>query len=508
MEIGKYIDRAIGIVAPGIAFKRSFNRARMNEMQGRSYDGATDGRRNAGWNSRAMKSANQIIAKDHKNLVIRSRELAINNPYAKRAPYLIANNVVGTGMLATISISDTIEKGRIRKTPRKKELQQLFAVAWKDWAEKLSADYDGNFNFYGLQHLALRTIIVSGEVLVVRRLCDQTVNKYGFQVLILEGDYIDVTKDTDRDKDGGYTFRGVKYDANNKRIGYWIFDRHPSEAYAKSSFYKIEDVIHVYDVERSGQNRGVPLPASTITSQKDLGDYMGAELLGKKAASCFAAVVTKEADPDGDDKEGEEFEELQPGAFHYMNPGEQIHFPSLPQNPGLDSFVKVNQRGIAAGYMVPYENLTGDLSNVTFISGRLGQLDFKKQVEYWQHTMFIPKFCDRVFQWFVKNAKIFLTIEDNVEVVATWTAPRREMMDPTKEVAAMRDEVRAGFASWSEKIRENGYDPEQVLEEMKKDQQLFEAAGLMPNWTQYFELMAKVKMNTGKDTKPQESGKE
>lgn len=274
--------------------------------------------------------------------------------------------------------------------------------------------------------------------------------------------------------------------------------------------YPLKDVIHLYEIERPSQGRGVPDSASTMTTQKDFGDYMDAELLGKKAAACFGAIVQKgelpETDPTQD--ENNQLEELQPGAIQYLQPGETIHFPTLPQNPGLTDFVKVQLRAIAAGYLMPYENLTGDLSNVTFISGRLGQMDFKKQVEYWQHTMFIPKFCERVFQWFVEGAKIALDLPEDLEAVGSWTAPRWQMMDPGKEITAMLLEVQAGFATWSEKVRENGYDPDEVLQEMTNDQSNFVTAGLMPKWSQYFELMAKVKMNQGKEDKPQEKPKE
>jgi lambda family phage portal protein len=476
----------------------------------RRYEGAADGRRASSWLSNGNPSVNLLIAKDLLKLVQRSRELAINNPYAKKAPYIIANNLVGTGILLTPTIADKIENGTVKKFPGAAKLQKTIAAAWKDWAEKLSADYNGDFTFYGLQHLAVRTKVISGEVLAVRRYVEEDVNKYGFQVLILEGDFIDQSKDTTKDKDGGYTFKGVKYSKDGKRSGYWLFDRHPSEGNAKSTFYQMKDVIHLYEVERPGQSRGVPDAAPTMTTQRDFADYMDAELIAKKGAACFSAIVSKAEPPETDPTQdlNNQLEELQPGTIQYLAPGETIHFPTLPQNPGLTDFVKVQLRAIAAGYLMPYENLTGDLSNVTFISGRLGQLDFKKQVEYWQHVSFIPKFCERVFQWFVYGAKIALGLPEDMQAVGSWTAPRWQFMDPGKEVAAMLAEVQAGFATWSEKVRENGYNPDEVLEEMTNDQNKFVASGLMPKWSQFFELMAKVKMNQGKQTDPAETAKE
>lgn len=504
-KVGSFLDSVIGTFNPKAGFERTLNRARMLNMQTqvRKYEGAADGRRASSWIANTNPSVNQLVTKDLSKLVLRSRELNINNAYGKKAPYVIANNVIGTGIVATPYVADIIEKGSFKKVPNKNKIEKAISQAYKDWAENLSCDYNGDFNFYGLQHLVWRTVVVSGEALIIRKRVTQDVNKYGFQLLVLEGDYIDTTKDTQSDKDGGYTFKGVKYDKNYKRTGYWLFDRHPSEANPKSTFVKIEDVIHVYDVERAGQNRGVPAAAPTMLTQKDLGDYMDAELLAKKGAACFSAIVQKTEDLEGGSAAMDNLENLEPGTVQYLNPGETIHFPTLPQNPGLSEFVKVQHRGIAAGYLMPYENLTGDLSNVTFISGRLGQLDFKKQIEYWTYTVFVPRFCDKVFIWFTEGAKIVFSIENTIEIKAKWTAPRRELMDPTKEIAAMKDEVRSGFSSWQEKVRENGYDPEQVLQELAEDQKRFVDLGLMPDWTQFFELTAKMQMNASK--KPQDN---
>lgn len=503
-KIGRYIDSAISVAFPAWGFKRSFNRARFNQMDGqnRRYEGANEGRRASSWVSNNNPSVNQLIAKDLKKLVNRSRELAINNPYAKKAPYIIANNVVGTGILLTPSVVDKIEKGQIKETPGKDKILKAISAAWQGWADDLSADYNGDFNFYGLQHLAIRTKVVSGEVLAVRRRVTQDVNKYGFQILILEGDFIDTTKDTMQTPANGYTFQGVKFDKNGKKLGYWILDRHPSEGYLNSNFYDVKDVIHLYEVERTGQTRGVPDAAATMVSQKDLSDYMDADIMGKKGAACFSAIVQKAELPDADPTQGDnQLESLEPGMVQYLQPGETIHFPTLPQNPGLSDFVKVQMRGIAAGYLMPYENLTGDLSNVTFISGRLGQLDFKKQVEYWQHSTFIPKFCERIFQWFIEGAKIAIELPADLQVKGSWTPPRWQMMDPTKEITAMKEEVRAGFASWEEKVRENGYNPDDVLAELTKNQKAFIEADLMPSSNPYFEIKAKMDMNTATDGK-------
>lgn len=491
-----FIDKAIGYLYPKAGYRRAYNRARLYAMENqvRRYEGAAEGRRHSNWLSRNNPNVNEVINRDHKNLVSRSRELSINNPYAKKAPVTIANNVVGTGIIPTPYLIDRVEKGRIIKAGKNKvHALEAINAAWKEWATSLSADYDGNYDYFGLQHLAVRTIVVSGEVLIIRKRVKSEVNRFGLQLMVLEGDYIDVTRHTEKTSSGGYILYGVEFDDANKKSGYWIYDRHPSDGAAKSSFVRIEDIIHVYDVERAGQTRGVPFAASTILKQRDLDDYEDAELLGKKAQSCHPIFVTKNGiDEPGPGDEPEDIESIEPGAINYLKQGESVEMGSVPASVGFGEFVKTQHRAIAAGYLMTYEMLTGDLSNVNFSSGRMGALEFQKVVEFWQHLMFIPKFCDRTFSWFVDSAKIAVGIDDKLIIRSRWTPPRREMIDPLKEITASRLAVRSGFTSLQNVQREAGYNPEDILSDMKEANTWFKEAGLMPESDPSLEVAAKA----------------
>lgn len=495
------LDKVVGYVSPEKGLARIQARAAI-KRQVRRYEGATEGRRHSNWLLRNNPSVNQLINKDLKNLVARSRELSINNPYARKAPIAIANNVVGTGIIAKPTIVKQIVNGQVKEVPNAEKILQLISEAWKQWSDEVSADYNGDFNFYGMQLLAMRTIITSGEILAMRKRVTTDVNPFGVQILLLEGDYIDTTKNTEKDPDGGYTLYGVKFDRNNKRSGYWLFDRHPSESNAKSVLVPIADIIHVYDVERTGQSRGVPGAASTILKQRDLDDYQDAELVGKKTSASYAVFVTNgEIDEGGDttDAQGNNLEFVEPGTVNYLRKGENVEFASPPQNPGFAEFVKTQERAIAAGYLMPYETLTGDLSNVNFSSGRMGWLEFSRQVAYWQYQMLIPKFCDKIFQWFIEAMLVFGVSKD-VKVKALWTAPRREMIDPTKETNAKRTQMRAGLLSWQEMVRQDGYDPEQVLKEITDDITKFKNAGLSFDWSPQFEQQAQAATSDTKGT--------
>lgn len=60
-----------------------------------------------------------------------------------------------------------------------------------------------------------------------------------------------------------------------------------------------------------------------------------------------------------------------------------------------------------------------------------------------------------------------------------WVPPSRVMVDPAREMGALKEGVRAGFLSRSGVIRGMGVDPERLLEEQAADQQAADAASLV-----------------------------
>jgi capsid protein len=142
--------------------------------------------------------------------------------------------------------------------------------------------------------------------------------------------------------------------------------------------------------------------------------------------------------------------------------------------------MRTELHGAAAGMGITYEGMTGDYSQVNFSSARMGAIEFGRMVEQLQYQLIIPVLCSRVWGWFFDMAKIAGIVPRNTEASATWTAPRREFVDPLKEVKALLEQVRAGFIPWQEAVRLLGYDPEEVRQQAAEDSQQFEALGLKP----------------------------
>jgi lambda family phage portal protein len=457
------LDKFIAYINPTAGARRARDRLVYERISSigakRRYDGASSGRRTDGWVA-ASTSANAEIRLSLPRLRDRSRDLVRNDPHANRAISVIETNVVDTGIVPRII------------GPNKAQIKKASDL-WTAWAESTACDFDGKKNFYGLQKVIMRAVAESGEVLVRKRIMRSSSGlPVALQLQVLESDFIDTySRGGEVLQNGGYIKQGIEFDQDGKIVAYYLWDRHPGEMDVPfrnltSQRVPAEDIIHVFRLDRVGQIRGVPWLSPVVLKVRDFNDYDDAQLLRQKIAACFAAFVT---DPDGADTgtnaDGTDLiDKFEPGMIEVLGPGKSVEFANPPAVDGYGEFSRGHLRSIAIGIGITYESMTGDYSQVNYSSGRLGALQMQKNVRDWQWNLMIPAFCDPTFRWFVEIASIGTA--DISTVSSKWTPPKVDMIDPAKEVSAIKDEVRAGLKSLPEAIRERGDDPDTVLKEI------------------------------------------
>lgn len=461
------LDRAIDYFSPRLGVKRMAARQmkRIVLDGSRQYDSAKPTK--GGWYAPGT-SANAEISIGGRTLRARSRDLARNNEYTSKAIKGIAANVVGSGIRPSFQHTDDSVMMAAKKL-------------WKDWAEERECDLDDRLNFYGIQFMIMRAIAESGEVLVKR-----VRNKKGdvpFQLQVLEADFIDDSKDGINTDSGGFIRLGVEFDRNGRRVAYWLFSDHPGENKVWKSFESVRvpatEILHLYFVERPGQVRGIPFGVSTFDKLRDFKDYEKAQLIRQKIAACFSVFVhTSDGAPTGSPNPngGSQLEMVEPGIIEYLQPNQEVTFGNPPPVEGFGEYARKTLQGVAAGYDITYELLTNDLSNVNFSSGRMGWIEFGRMVRQWQQQIMIQMFCKGVFKWFKESLTITGGLTSEIE--ATWTPPRREMIDPLKETKGISEGVRSGLNSLQSAIRELGRDPEVVFKELAEDKALLDSLGL------------------------------
>lgn len=450
--------------------------ARRNAGRGAraKYDGASHGRRTASWQRNAFDPNAELHPAALIALRGVARDMVRNNAHAASAAWKLAQYLVGPGISYEVRRNGKIDI-------------ELMKLARRHFGST-KCDAEGRNNLYGLQLQAAHTMVISGEVLARRRWRRRSDGlPLPFAIQLLEPDWMNMQLSMPQ-QNGGMRLQGIELDAIGRRVGYWLWSRHPGSPLPLSletTMVPAEDMLHCYRMHRPGALHGETWFAPVIQRLKDFGEFEDAQLVRQNIAACFAAF--RIGDPDGDptaaiDSNGQENEEepnnttLEPGIIEELPPGTSMEFAEPPGVDGYEPYSRVSLHAIAAGIGIPYEVMTGDLSSVSFISGRLGRLDFKQAVATWHTSTLIPQLCEPIGQWFIDALE--MAGIDVAEVEVLWTPPRFPMMSPETEIPANRDAVRSGQATLSGLARERGEDPVLFLEEWKADAEMLDELGL------------------------------
>jgi lambda family phage portal protein len=466
-----WLDRATEWIAPRWSLKRI--RARMaSDMIRRTYDAAAAGRRTQGWRRSGADPA-QTTGPHLAILRERARDLVRNNPYAESALNTIVDNVVGWGIVAE---------------PVKPNARAM--TRWRAWAESTACDADGRHDLAGLQKLVVRTVVESGEVLVRRRMrMPEDKLPIPMQIQVLEPDFLDTSKDSlgPLNAGGARIVQGIEFDAIGRRVAYWLFPEHPGSSFAPVASVRVPatNVLHIFKGGRPGQVRGVTAFAPVLLRFRDFDEFEDATLMKQKIAACLAVFVTDvdgQATPLGEvDPASPTIDALEPGMITNMPLGRDVKIVEPPQARDYDGYSQTVLRAIATGLGVTYEDLTGNYTDLPFSAARMSRLRNWARVEDWRWRVVIPQFCDPVWYWAMELAAVGQNGEPGFElpVEATWTAPPAPMIDPVNEGLAYMRNIRAGMQSLSDALRERGYNPKAVFDEMARDNKELDKLGLI-----------------------------
>lgn len=432
----------------------------------RRYDAGSRAPRLKSWYTQSTDATAAI--QNPQEIRNRSRDLVRNDPWANHALSVIVNNCVGFGIRCQIRAKS---KGRL------KQVQSL----WTKWAETTAIDATGQFNLYGLQQLAFRCMVESGEVLIRLRPRRPEDNlPIPFQIQIIEPDLI--ADSVSLMETGGIqnpVIRGIEYDALGRRVAYYLYKTHPGAElpFRTADYTRIpaEEIIHLFRTDRPGQERGVSWFAPVTITLRELGIYEDAYLVRQQLANLFAGFLISN-DPNDLDDLPAEIPDLQPGTLYALKPGTEIQFSTPPQAGSDPKYRDSCLRRVAAGLGITYEALTGNLSEVNYSSSRVGSNEFGRNIDAWLWTLFIPRFCDGIFNWFLNALEMqgFST----ADLSAEWTPPARTIVDEAKAFNALLTAVKSGFISLPEAIRQQGFDPDSVLAEQAEYLQKLDAAGV------------------------------
>jgi len=392
-----------------------------------------------------------------------------------------------------------------------KNLRDSINREWALWAETTKCDAAGLNDFYQLQGLGFLSTVMSGDVFALMPSYKRPWSTYDLKINLIEADRCDTP--TDGKFDTTNVQSGVEVDKDGMVVAYYFSNNHPGSDNlpTQTEWVRVEkygaktgrtNVLHLFEAERPGQRRGVPIIAPVIESLKMLDRYTDAEISAAVITSMFTVFVTsdKENIEDGpigggmgspetdgyEDMPGfESSVKLGKGAINYMDPGEKVEFadPTRP-NPNYEAFVRAILKQIAAALELPYEILTKQFTS-SYSASRGALLEAWKMYRM-RRSWLAKSFCQPIYEeWFVEavsKGRIDAPgIFDDPAIFAAytkaeWHGPSQGLLDPTKEVDAavkrmqfnlstgVREAAEINGGSWDDNVEQRAYEHERLEE--------------------------------------------
>lgn len=454
-----------GDVGSDVMTRRTDDRAA--RMRG-AYDFADPFAANGRFNTTG--SGTTMLAPSHQRLVAACRDLLRNNPHAQSAVRVLTAASVRWG------ITPKFPSGN-------KRTQAAMEASWAKWVRL--ADVTGQHDFYGLMARVDWQFWAVGECFVrLHVLDDREANEIGleipFQLEVVESEQVATESFTA--PNGNRVVAGIELNARGRKIAAWAYAKNAEDAMDAGVREKIRlplfngrsgELLHIVNPMR-GNLRGEPGLVVVGTRMEALDVYSRALLTRAQVEACIGGFVETAAtstaanggmpiDPVlGPAKQpesgGPPILHIKPGMMHYLQPGEKVTFSQPQSSGGMEVFARETLRAIATGVGVPYELMTGDLSDVSYTSFRAGTIQFRDQIEMHQWLVLIPQFCLPVvmlwsFIGFLKGKWDVMAPEK-----MDWGLPKPNSVDPVKDATALLIELKAGITDFARVKADRGED--------------------------------------------------
>ena len=451
------------------------------------------------WNSSSY-SAHEDISENLNLLRERSRDLyAGGGPLGRGAIDRVVLNSVGSGLKLNVRVD--AEKMNMTESECSEWSSNIESV-FDAWASRKSCSIDGSLNFYELQVLAFKSVLLDGDCFVV--FSKDYSRPFYFQVGLIEGERV---TDPTIKPNGVMIDEGVELDSLGRPVAYYIANRNPESELSGQPILQFErmpiynefgdrEILHLFNPERIGQRRGVPFLAPVIETLKQLSRYTDAELMAAVVSGMYSVFFEHPERESG--QVGEESyasEEGLGGIDGLENITQQEMYGTvidLPEgvkvstaspgrpNQNFNSFIESLVRQIGGALGIPAELLFLHFT-ASYSASRGALLEAWKLFRYWREW-FASNFCQPVYEKFLTE---YLTSICDKEFIncpinemdkyfwAAWTGPSQGQLDPVKEVNAAILRVNNGFSTYQRETGElTGEDFEMNISQLIREKEL------------------------------------
>lgn len=472
------LDRAIGVFAPQWALRRLAARQTTWTLESwganspGGYDGGKKNRLTKGWLANNLNE-NAVPRGQIDQLRANSWDLYRNNPHARKICRSLEAKVIGRGLKPESQAMRSDGTAHV-------EFREAVNRLWADVLDEF--DYRGRpgmggQHMCGLQRMALRGVILGGEVLFSLKRRSPAYARDSGLTLPLQLQLIHAQRLSDLTQQapqgGNEIYQGVELSADGSRAAYWLYERHPAEpmwGVMQPERFPAARIGHLYVADDIDQLRGVPWFAAALMQMRDTADYQYNELKASALAACIvlgyrrasgqtSLGVSAPENWDLTDGDGNKISYIQPGMLLDLGMNGEIQGFN-PARPSTSAEAWINHLIRSTATALPGvkgSTLTGDYRNSSFSSERSADNDAWPEIEGIQ-DWFAYDFLQPLYQEIIRTA--FLTgyfdgivtnseFADNEKafVAANWQGPVALSINPTDDATAAQLRVANGSSS-------------------------------------------------------------
>lgn len=460
----------------------------------RNYPAANYDRLTFDWTP-ATATGDAAIRFDIQSLRDRSRQLEKADPLMKRFLNCLEKNVLKSGVGFSFQSIVNNPDGTMDFLARQK-----IEAGWEEWSRPKNCTLNGEESLDEVLRLALRSTARDGGIML-RKVRDPGVNKFGFALRMVEIDYLDVNYNTLL-QNGNRIVMGVEKNGIDKTVAYHLLNKHPGDLLFGSSpkdRVRVDagDIIHYFVKERVTQCVGVPWAAPSMLRMHHLEQYEISELVASRKAANKGGYFTSDRGekyvgdeeqtqgPAGTEGTGATMDDSEAGSTDELPPGMSFveYNPTHPTQQFGD-FVNQSKLSIAAGLDVSYATLVGDLTKSSFSSMRTGWLDERETYKRMQTHMIIHLAVE-IFEGWLEMALTTQAVKLPMFKFDQFNKPnfrgrRWPWVDPEKDIRAALMENAAGLKTKGQIIDESDseLDHKETIDHIADEQAYEEKKGV------------------------------
>lgn len=419
------------------------------------------------------RSGNAVMAHARDALRRQARYLDENHDLVVGVLDTLVDRIVGRGIVVEPMV-------KTRRGELDYRLNAQIARRWLRWSERPEASR--TLPWGEAQRLLCRTWLRDGEALVQHvegdRAAAQAPGDTPYMLELLEPDLLPF----DLNQDNPRIIQGVQVAGWQRPVVYHLYRTHPGELVPGSTIsnetkpISAQQITHLKFTRRLGQVRGVSILHSVLTRLEDIRDYEESERIAARVAAAFTGYIKRSPDfgaqalTDGSERAFE----MAPGMiWDNLLPGEEVGtISSNRPNPELANFRSAMLRAVAAGTGTNYSSIAKHYDG-NYSSQRQELVESRAAYDRLRQY-FVDLFVAEVYRRFVRlevAAGNIPTARVDEETLfdADFRGPGVPWIDPLKEAEAEALNVRNGFKSRHQVIRDHGDSPAVVDAQIDDD---------------------------------------